>query len=172
MWRPLTLSFKDVPTCFPSFASMIDVPPSFIFSLSPSSCLLPQTGSASKSWHNLSLLGHFRAACIQVGVLRPSICSKVCYDPAFSPQDIVCRIPLSVVPYMFGIHTRQRCLGGWPDLALNQISTIMLYLCQVCCPAGWTPMPLGLLGFLIRDPKPFGSGILRVHTTLTRLALM
>lgn len=114
-------------TCFPSFTSRISVPPSRIFVLTTSSCCLPQTGSGSELGHNLSLSVHRRTTCTDIGVLSPSVCSQVCYDPAFSPQDLVCRIFFSVAPCVFGTPTMQGCSGGWPAPApLDWIS-------QSCC---------------------------------------
>lgn len=95
-------------SCSPSFASGISAPPSHVFSwTTASSCHLPQTGRASEPWHNSSLSVHLRTACTHIGVLSPSVCSQVCYDPAFSPQDLVGRISLSVVPCMFGTQNMQ-----------------------------------------------------------------
>lgn len=86
---------------------MVNALPGYVFNLSPSSCILPQTGSGSKPSHNLSLSEYFRAVCIQMGILRPSVRSEVCDNLTFSPQDLESRIFLSVVPHIFGTHTRQ-----------------------------------------------------------------
>lgn len=114
----LTVKASDVKfrgcthACFPSFASRISAPPSHIFSLNSSSCRLPETGSGSEPGHSPSLSVHLKTACTDIGILNPSVRSQVCYDPAFSPQDLGCRIFLSVAPCVFGTPTMQGCSGG------------------------------------------------------------
>lgn len=152
-------------TCFPSFESVINAHSNCVFSLSLSSCILPHLGSESKPLHNVSLWGHFRAACTQMGFLDFLYAQKDTITHLSSLKTLCTEFSILwfFIYYIWSPH-QAVIFGRWPELELcTEFLIVSLYLYQVFCPSGWTSrLCFDLLGF----------GILRVQGTLARKALM